>query len=211
MVKRSRSKTCTFSSFLAKFSDAYKKMRRKSADSANAIVDWMVEAIAIQKSVGGDFVLDHPEDLGAHPSEGTLGSIWRWATVSALLDDHARYGAFCQGDYGASSAKPSRMTSMATVATLLETGPRRTFHSRPKMVVQAGNIVVLDVKNPHIRNIRDGTVFKLHVNNVVYTMDMWICLQAAFDEPVRPAALCRGVTAENRKSRTKRRDRIEWS
>ena len=44
------------------------KMRRKSADSANAILDWMVEAIAIQKSVGGDFVLDHPEDLVAHPS-----------------------------------------------------------------------------------------------------------------------------------------------
>ena len=101
------------------------KMRRKSADSANAIVDWMVEAIAIQKSVGGDFVLDHPEDLG-HIRRGTPGSIWRWATVSALLDDHVRYGALCQGDYGASSAKPSRMmTSMATVATLLEPGPPR--------------------------------------------------------------------------------------
>ena len=31
-------------------------------------------------------------------------------------------------------------------------------------VVQAGNIVVLDEKNPHIRNIRDGTVIKLDVN-----------------------------------------------
>ena len=101
-------------------------MRRKCADSANAIVDWMVEAIAIQKSVGGDFVLDHPEDLGAHPSVETPGSIWRLATVSTLLDDHVRYGALCQGDYGASSAKPSRMmTSMATVATLLEPGPPR--------------------------------------------------------------------------------------
>ena len=44
--------------------------------------------------------------------------------------------------------------------------------------VQAGNTVVLDEKNPHIRNTRDGSVIKLDVNNGVYTMDMWIC----FDE-----------------------------
>ena len=43
-------------------------------------------------------------------------------------------------------------------------------------VVRAGNVVVLDEKNPHIRNTRDGTVIKLDVNNGVYTMDMWICL-----------------------------------
>ena len=72
-------------------------------------------------------------------------------------------------------------------------------------VVQAGNTVVLDEKNPHIRNTRGGTVIKLDVNNGVYTMDMLICLdetglvfqlagtvsgQAAFDKLVRPAALC---------------------
>ena len=71
-----------------------------------------------------------------------------------------------------------------------------------------------DDKNPHIRNIRDGTVIKLDVNNGVYTMDMWICLdetdpafswagtvsgQAAFDKPVRSEALCRGETAEDGK------------
>ena len=44
-------------------------------------------------------------------------------------------------------------------------------------VVQAGNVVVLDAKNPHIRNTRDGTVIKLDVNNGVYTMDMCICLE----------------------------------
>ena len=43
-------------------------------------------------------------------------------------------------------------------------------------VVRAGNVVVLDEKNPHIRNTRDGTVIKLDVNNGVYTMDMWIQL-----------------------------------
>ena len=45
-----------------------------------------------------------------------------------------------------------------------------------KKVVRAGNIFVLDEKNPHIRNTRDGTVIKLDVKNGVYTLDMWICL-----------------------------------
>ena len=40
-------------------------------------------------------------------------------------------------------------------------------------VVRAGNIVVLDEKNRHIRNTRDGTVIRLDVNNGVHTMDMW--------------------------------------
>ena len=45
-----------------------------------------------------------------------------------------------------------------------------------RKVVQAGNVVVLGEKNPHIRNNRDGTVIKLDVNNAVYTMDVWVCL-----------------------------------
>ena len=85
-------------------------------------------------------------------------------------------------------------------------------------VVRAGNIVVLDEKNPHIRNTRDGTVIKLDVNNGVYTIDetgpvfSWQGQsgQGAFDKLVRPAALCRGETAE-KKSGMKLRDRIEWS
>ena len=36
-----------------------------------------------------------------------------------------------------------------------------------RKVVQAGNVVVLDEKNPHIPNNRDGTVIKLDVNNGV--------------------------------------------
>ena len=43
-------------------------------------------------------------------------------------------------------------------------------------VVQAGNTVVLDEKNPHIRIARDGTVIKSDVNDGVCTVDMWICL-----------------------------------
>ena len=46
-------------------------------------------------------------------------------------------------------------------------------------VVRAGNIGVLNEKNPHVRNIRDGTMIKMDVNNGVYTMDMWICLHEA--------------------------------
>ena len=42
-----------------------------------------------------------------------------------------------------------------------------------RKVVQAGNVGMLDEKEPHIRNNRDGTVIKLDVNNGVYTMDMW--------------------------------------
>ena len=45
-----------------------------------------------------------------------------------------------------------------------------------RKVVQAGSVVVLDEKNPHTRNNRDGTVMKLDVNSGVYTMDMWVCL-----------------------------------
>ena len=37
-------------------------------------------------------------------------------------------------------------------------------------------LVVLDEKNPHIRNTRDGTMIKLDVNNGVCTMDMRIRL-----------------------------------
>ena len=43
-------------------------------------------------------------------------------------------------------------------------------------VVRAGNIVVLDEKISHIRNTDDGTMIKQDVNNGVWTMDMWICL-----------------------------------
>ena len=42
-------------------------------------------------------------------------------------------------------------------------------------LVRAGNVVVLDEKNPHIRNIRDGTTIQLDANNGLYTVDMWVC------------------------------------
>ena len=45
-----------------------------------------------------------------------------------------------------------------------------------RKVVQAGNVVVLDEKNKHIPNNREGTVMKLDVNNGVCTMYMWVCL-----------------------------------
>ena len=45
-----------------------------------------------------------------------------------------------------------------------------------RKVVQAGNVVVLNEKNPDIRNNRDGTVIRLDVNSGVYTTDVWMCL-----------------------------------
>ena len=45
-----------------------------------------------------------------------------------------------------------------------------------RKVVHAGNVVVMDEKNPHIRNTRDGTVIRLDVNNGVCTVDMWVWL-----------------------------------
>ena len=45
-----------------------------------------------------------------------------------------------------------------------------------RKVAQAGQCRGPDEKNPHIRSNRDGSVIKLDVNNGVYTMDMWVCL-----------------------------------
>ena len=45
-----------------------------------------------------------------------------------------------------------------------------------RRVVGAGNVVVLDAKNPHVRHTGDGTVIKLCVNNGVCTTDMSVCL-----------------------------------
>ena len=59
--------------------------------------------------------------------------------------------------------------------TLTSASVVKPFISMRK-IVRAGNIVVLDETKPHIRNMRDGTVIKLDVNNGVRTMDMWICL-----------------------------------
>ena len=43
-------------------------------------------------------------------------------------------------------------------------------------VLRSGNSVVLDDKNPHIRNTQEATVIRLDVYNGAYTMHMWILL-----------------------------------
>ena len=60
-------------------------------------------------------------------------------------------------------------------------GSARVVELRISMqkVDRAGNMVVLNEKNPHIRNTGDGTMIKLGVRNRMYTLDTWICL----DEP----------------------------
>ena len=46
-----------------------------------------------------------------------------------------------------------------------------------RKAVEAGTVVVLDEKNPHIRNNRDGTVIKLDVNSgVVHHGHVGVCL-----------------------------------
>ena len=80
-------------------------------------------------------------------------------------------------------------------------------------VVRARNIVVLDEKNPHIRNIRDRTMIKLDVNNERCVHNGYVDLpqrnrssfqlpgtvsgQTAFGKLVRPSMVCRGEEAEN--------------
>ena len=66
--------------------------------------------------------------------------------------------------------------------------------------VQAGNVVVLDEKNPHIRNNRDGTVVKLDVNNGVCTVDMWVCLDEA-DPVFQLARTLSGSSVTNKPAR----------
>ena len=87
------------------------------------------------------------------------------------------------------------------------------------------NTFVLDEKNPHIRTLRDGTVIKLDESNGVYTIDMWICLDATGpvfswqgQRVVKPLSTClqgrqhgAEVTTKIKKSRMEWRNRVEWS
>ena len=78
-------------------------------------------------------------------------------------------------------------------------------------VVRAGNVVVLSEKNLHIRNIRDDqagreqrSVHDGHVgvhrrNGSIFQLAGKVIGQAAFNELVRPAALCERERAEGRR------------
>ena len=52
-------------------------------------------------------------------------------------------------------------------------------------VIRAQNTVVLDEKNPHIRNTRDGTVTNLDVNSGVCTVDYQFSAGRDSDRPKR--------------------------
>jgi hypothetical protein len=41
-------------------------------------------------------------------------------------------------------------------------------------VANAGNIVNLDAKNPHIKNIKTGKVTKLRHKNGIFLLDIWV-------------------------------------
>ena len=51
-----------------------------------------------------------------------------------------------------------------------------SFQCRKLVGPEPVNIVVLDEKNPNIRNTRDGTMINLDVNSGVCTTGVWICL-----------------------------------
>ena len=96
--------------------------------------------------------------------------------------------------YDPRTVAASGLMVSALPADLSQTWVRRALHSRQtrefrgvshsgvrmlsnpsfsmQKVVRAGNTVVLDEHNLHIRNTRDGTVIKLDVNSGVYTIDI---------------------------------------
>ena len=64
----------------------------------------------------------------------------------------------------------SRETGEVKDAQLSEVRVLSILTFQCQKVVRAGNIVVVDEKNPHIRNTRDGTMIKLDANNGAYTL-----------------------------------------
>ena len=115
----------------------------------------------------------------------------KWVKVRVTMDSCLRRYSHVSN----SSAKRHRRRLWPQIGSTSKTWVRRTSHIQdqrgnsevhniqqfqccqtPCFKSKLGNIVVLDEQKPHIRKIRDGTVIKLDVNNGVYTMDMWICL-----------------------------------
>ena len=95
-------------------------------------------------------------------------------------------------------------------------------HLNAKKVVWAGNFVVLDEKNSHIRNSRNGTTINLDANNGVYTMDMCFCTDKtgpvfsltdtlSDHKSVSLTAMCERERTEDRKFRRSWENRIEKS
>ena len=77
-------------------------------------------------------------------------------------------------DLGEKSIRFKTNEGVQTCITFRSASEVKSLISMQKIV---RDIVVLDGKNPHIRNIRDGTVTKLDVNSGLYTVGMWICLE----------------------------------
>ena len=71
-------------------------------------------------------------------------------------------------DFGEKNIPFKTSEGIERCITFRSAGVVKLFISVQK-VVRAGDIVVLDEKNPHIRNIRDGTMIKLDVKQ---RMDM---------------------------------------
>ena len=104
----------------------------------------------------------------------------KWVKVRVTMDSGAAGHVLLETMFSNLSAKHHRRSQWQQMEQIKDLGVKSIpFKTKPiismqKKVVRAGNIVVLDEMNPHIRNTRDGTVIKLDLKNGVYTMGMWI-------------------------------------
>eukprot|EP00435_Cladocopium_sp_Y103_P048825 s2527_g14.t1 len=85
-----------------------KEADRATVAKANELVDKSFEACALALQAGGDFLLEHPEQLGR--TQGQVpASIWDSnETAELLCDKKVRTFAFFQCQFGAPSSKPTR-------------------------------------------------------------------------------------------------------
>ena len=104
----------------------------------------------------------------------------KWVEVRATMDSGAAGHVMPKRCFHVPSLSETTIPSkrnegIQRCITFRSANVAKPFISMQK-VVRAGITVVLDEKNPHIRNIRDVTVIRLDVSNGVRTMDLWTCL-----------------------------------
>ena len=87
------------------------KRNRELVDEANPFVDQCVAACL----AGGDYLFEHPEDLGMVGGE-LPGSVWQWQGILGLITaTNATWFAIHQCAFGAITPKPTRLLSSRQV------------------------------------------------------------------------------------------------
>ena len=86
--------------------------RLEEVQLSNELVDMTIASCRIMHKVGGAYLVEHPEDLGATPSEDQPASIFATEEVFSLVEDTGgETAAFYQCPFGAPSSKPTRVIS----------------------------------------------------------------------------------------------------